>query len=129
MRWRAPADRLIQQLQSELNQPRTPGRAHQAEAGVGHVSVRQSEVRVVEGVEHLGAELEPGALRHSDIFLDSDIPVGDAGAGQHVPSRVPEVSRGRIAEAGRVELLQSVRPEIAGQGGISAVANAIRTLL
>src|SRR6185503_9997737 len=51
----------VAQLQPELDLPRIVGRGDGAEGGRAAIGVGGTEVRLVEQVEHLGAELEPRA--------------------------------------------------------------------
>src|SRR5581483_1321690 len=66
-----------QQLQSELDQPGRLCGADPAKVRRPGTGIRQTELRVVKGIEHLAAELQPGVLAEGEceVLLDAEIPI------------------------------------------------------
>ena len=59
------------------------------------VSVRLTQVDVVEGVEELGAELSIDSFRHPQSFAKSGIGIEETGAVERIESYVPKASHSR----------------------------------
>ena len=70
-----------------------------------HGVVRQTEVRAVEDVEPLDADLDATARRHPEVLEHRHVPRGEARSGERVAAQVAERAFGRHREAGRVEVL------------------------
>src|SRR5437879_790371 len=84
---------------------------HQPEVA-GHVHRRRRvvELRVVEEVEPLGADLEPAGLAQladGEILVDADIPVVDSETLLYVPPQVAKNASGRRGVCGAIEAQQS----------------------
>src|SRR5437899_759855 len=92
--------------QAELDIAR---RAHRARNRSGHiradVGIRQVELRMVENVEELRAELQPDALGDREFLEDREIDIGAAGRAKDAAAGVAErVQRGRgPGHAGRIQ--------------------------
>ena len=84
-----PALRVLEvELRADLADARIARAAHQTESAAADVAARIVELRVVEGVEKLSADLEshrfgdPCSLRHAEIGID------DSGAMEETPAGV-----------------------------------------
>src|SRR4051794_13473643 len=85
------------QLQRELDLARAaevaadgPRRRDLPEGGDREVVLRLGEIRVIEQVERLAAELQRDPLGDLRVFRDRQVDVLEAGAGQDVPARIAE---------------------------------------
>ena len=106
-------------LQAKLNLTGSGGRAGDRASRAGdaarircrrrreHDEIRGVEVRAVQDVENLCAELQLEALMQSGVFQDRKIPRGEARADKRVATRVPieATQRGRRNERRRIEPL------------------------
>src|SRR5207247_1858577 len=83
-----------------------------------HLGRGLSEVRMVEDVEELAAELQLYLLANFEILEQGEVEVFEAGSADCVASRVPEAERvvRRLNERGDVEVLID-RPLAGGQLG------------
>src|SRR5258707_2390694 len=80
-----------QHLQSELVLSRTPHRArNRACRRRADRAVRKPEIRMVEKVERLHAELHPHSLRDRKALEQREVPLGQPRAGKNIAPRVAE---------------------------------------
>ena len=83
---------------------------HFAKVWVRDVAVRVAEVRVVESVKELAAELEPDALADVEVLEDAEVPVGERWPAQRVPAQIA------VSEAWGHDKRAGVKPDAAGPG-------------
>jgi len=108
------------ELQSKLNQPWVSGCGNTSEVGVADVSVRITEVSMVEDVEELGAELkdlvltDSGALHHRKV--EDDV----ARSVENITTEVTEPARTRIQVGSRSD---STEEGIRGSGGTTSTSS------
>src|SRR5579885_1332194 len=107
------SERVIQpplkhELQGELNLPRRKRGSNRSKTGIGDIRRRRPEVRVVQNVEELRAELQGHSFARGDpeVLVHSHIPLPEIGAAERVAAHVAE-RRGsrRNRESGFVEVL------------------------
>src|SRR5947207_7736768 len=108
---------LVDQLQPELEDPRVPGRSYRSEIAGAKISAyprractslaRSAKLRVVPGIEALGAELDPAAtiFAESKFFEQRQIPIIAAETAQRIEAEIPPGTGCRSSECARVEPL------------------------
>src|SRR5271165_5916717 len=97
---------LEHQPKSQLRNARGAGARHLAEgAGIEGRSYT-AELRMVEQVEELGAELKRDSLLQLGLLNKGNVPVVDAGRAHQTPSRVPESAQCRQGESAGGEPLR-----------------------
>src|SRR4029077_1614859 len=92
-RWRVSP----QELEPELQLPRVVGRGDRAEGAGAAVAVRRAEVRVVEQVERLQAELDVRGAARGEPLRERGVELPEDGPAHGVPRGVAE----RLARIGR----------------------------
>ena len=105
-------------LQPELHDARVAGGQDLAEAGRIRCDVRRTEIRVVERVEHLGAELDVAPLAEDESLRQREIEVRQPGPAHDADAGVAERLR-RRAERGEASVLNqrcSVRSDSGSSG-------------
>src|ERR1035438_6353744 len=91
--------RLEHQLQRELALPRRESRADGAKGGVGGFRVRYPEIRVVQNVEELGPELQPGLFADLEVLVNRAVPLVEVGSAERIASHIAKwLAGGRSAE-------------------------------
>ena len=87
--WVKAATRLNPALELEaqrkLNVALVTLRGRFPERGAGRIEIRTVPVRVVEGVECLGAELEALRFGHGELLVQTDVPILEAGIVNGLP--------------------------------------------
>ena len=112
----APGERLVVELQRELNDSRWRRRdADRAERAACNVQARDSEVGPVERVEEFGAELEVLRLGQMQVFRQREIEVDQARSAHH-------------ANAGGPEHLSLTRINRGECGGVEPFSNGLRSI-
>lgn len=81
------------ELQCKLNQPWVSGGGNTSEVYVADISVRITEVSMVEDVEELGSELDDLVLTDSGALHHREVEDDVARAVEHVASEAAETSR------------------------------------
>src|SRR5690242_1502334 len=84
---------LIHELQRKLHLSRNLRRKNMVEGGRTYVAVWQSEVRAVQDVEQLRAELELRRLCHLEILKAGKVPVSIGRAGIHIAAFRAKLTR------------------------------------
>jgi hypothetical protein len=70
--------RSIGKLQAELDLPlKGKGAQHLAKVCRSDVAVRVAEIRVVKQIKELAAELDSEVLADVEVFIETEIPVGE----------------------------------------------------
>src|SRR5579885_1600118 len=99
-----PLDRTLEiELGGQLQDPRVPRRENPPEIGAGKRVVRVQEVRPVQAVENLPANLETPLLIHLEGLEQAGIQILQAGAVQNVPAGSAEGAQRRQREGRGVE--------------------------
>src|SRR5258706_498540 len=96
---------LINELQSELQNARIAGRQNTAHRGRADVADWIGEVRVIQGVKKLGAELKIHALAQVEAAEDRAVQIVAARPNHGVAAEVAELPQRRRPERGGVEIL------------------------
>src|SRR5262245_37035830 len=111
---RATVGASERQLQAELHDPRIAAARQRTgdrpKTTTGHRGVRIREVHLIEDVEHLRPELQPGALRNPDVLEETHIEVVQFRAVEHVPAEVAERPDVVNGECGRAKPYTLVDP-------------------
>src|SRR5262245_40934901 len=95
----------IVELDPELNCTRIARRGHETEGWSPEPATDPCELRVVEGIVELGADLNARVLRQLDVLEHVQVPVGDARATDSIAAGISEETRRLESERFRVEPL------------------------
>ena len=97
--WRSPSTTAPMssehQLQRELALPRRERRADGTEGGIGGFRVRYPEIRVVQDVEELRPELQPGLFANLEVLVNRAIPLVEVGCAERIAADIRRMARWR----------------------------------
>src|SRR5262249_1771438 len=89
---------------------------------IGNVPIGLTKLRVVEGIEELGAKLQVHALLDGRVFENSDVPIVQPWTSEETTSRVAETANGLRGKQRRVEVRFLL---VAGIGDVQRTRNVI----
>src|ERR1017187_7269962 len=110
-----------------LNLPRVQRSRHRSKRSSIRRGIRKSEIRMIERIKELAAELNSHLFGKPEIPGEGEVHILETGAPDHIPSSVAEGVGRRPDECGHVEVLRDglrprvrvaghVRPVCAGEG-------------